>query len=157
MILVQVPRCIVNTPAAERLARRVVEENVARYRGNDVDAGWFRPSPLSGLMRVERSLGRRAEPNRTCLVCNAPTRTKCSHCLQAHYCSSHCQREHWPIHRHECQLPSITVERHVAIAVPDCYSFWAYQTWLHGQPTREGDPGLMLFPCLLYTSTSPRD
>ena len=149
-IVVQVPPCIVNTPAGHQLPMRVLTENWSYYTRNDLDAAWSRPVSLSGLMRLERRLGRRPEPNHACAVCNAPTRTKCSHCLQVYYCSVNCQREHWSLHRDECQIPEATVERHVGIAVPDYCCFWAYQQWLERQTLTEGDPGICIMSLEMF-------
>ncbi|PIK54006.1 putative tudor domain-containing protein 1 isoform X8 [Apostichopus japonicus] len=39
---------------------------------------------------------------RLCLSCDQPGKKKCSVC-QSPYCSSQCQRDHWPKHQHECK------------------------------------------------------
>ena len=33
-----------------------------------------------------------------------PSLKKCAHCLQVSYCSTECQRQHWKVHKKECQV-----------------------------------------------------
>ena len=114
------------------------------WKRSDLEAEWLRTEPLSGLLRVERLLGRQPLPDRVCAVCSSHTRTKCSVCMQTYYCSSTCQRAHWSQHRDSCRVPLLTTERHLAIAVPEYRCFWAYKDWLSTQSTSENDLGFCI-------------
>lgn len=57
----------------------------------------------------------------TCIECGVPSNTKfqkCSGCktTKMYYCSSECQKKHWPIHKHFC-------ERNTNKCCACCYSF----------------------------------
>ena len=42
-------------------------------------------------------------PDSTCVMCKAPRATKrCGKCRAVWYCSAHCQREHWTVHKVVC-------------------------------------------------------
>ena len=143
-VVVEVPPCIVSTPGGQQLAKRMMTETWEYLTANDIDDVWRKPIPLSGLLRVERSLGEQPQPPRKCAKCGAATKSKCSKCLQVYYCSAICQHAHWSEHRLQCKVPQPAVDRHVAIAVPDFSCFWAYQKWLQKQTTKIEDPGIMI-------------
>eukprot|EP00747_Dinoflagellata_sp_TGD_P017494 gnl/TRDRNA2_/TRDRNA2_125855_c0_seq2.p1 gnl/TRDRNA2_/TRDRNA2_125855_c0~~gnl/TRDRNA2_/TRDRNA2_125855_c0_seq2.p1 ORF type:complete len:432 (-),score=61.01 gnl/TRDRNA2_/TRDRNA2_125855_c0_seq2:15-1310(-) len=51
---------------------------------------------ISGIVRELQSVG-------PCMVCGAASVLKCSRCSKVIYCSSDCQRVHWPGHKMFCQ------------------------------------------------------
>jgi hypothetical protein len=44
-------------------------------------------------------------PDILCDVCWKPSKTRCSRCKDAVYCSVACQRQAWPQHKLACQPP----------------------------------------------------
>jgi hypothetical protein len=44
-----------------------------------------------------------------CAVCGAPADSLCAGCKKVAYCSSACQRTHWPTHKAICKKPAISI------------------------------------------------
>ena len=40
---------------------------------------------------------------RVCMVCNEPSRLRCSQCKRAFYCNACCQEQDWPAHSEVCE------------------------------------------------------
>ena len=145
MIRVPVPDFLVDTPVGGELVRRIVSNDFKLWPSSDIDGEWLKPVPLSGLIKVERRLGRGlSAEDRICVGCGEPTRSKCSTCLRAHYCSSLCQRTDWRRHREICRIAEPIVSQKLAVAMPDYQCFWTYQDWLAKQCTNEERLGTVI-------------
>lgn len=61
-------------------------------------------------MAAEANVGVCAAPtpkppkNKNCVICGKEGLFKCAGCTRPRYCSTECQRAHWPIHRELCKV-----------------------------------------------------
>ena len=111
------------------MSLRMVEGCWTRWMKADLNAECQSVMPVAGLLDIQKRLNIKRGPKRArrCAMCDAPCRTKCSHCLAAHYCSFGCQRQDWPNHRLVCQQPSPQIAQYTAVMMPDYQCFWKYQ------------------------------
>lgn len=156
--LALIPPCLVSTPAGAILSKRMLKGDWTPWHQTDIDAEWQKDVPVTGLLDIQKQLGLRRGPGeeRRCVVCQAESRRKCSHCLATHYCSHECQRLDWKAHKLDCRQPTPSVQRHVGVAVPDYACFWNYEAWL-GQQNSEGFLGIVIMARELFREMFSHD
>jgi hypothetical protein len=65
---------------------------------------------VAGRSPVSEDVGVCAAPTpkppkkKNCVICGKEGLFKCAGCTRPRYCSTECQRAHWPIHREDCKL-----------------------------------------------------
>mmetsp|Transcript_7354 Transcript_7354/g.6956 ORF Transcript_7354/g.6956 Transcript_7354/m.6956 type:complete len:114 (-) Transcript_7354:161-502(-) len=49
-------------------------------------------------------MAERRDIDMSCFVCTKPAQKKCARCKVLAYCSRHCQKMHWSIHKQSCTV-----------------------------------------------------
>lgn len=92
------------------VALRTAEEAVAEIdRGLGLAPGDVELTSLRAEATRIVSVHKR-RPAATCDVCSEPSAHRCGRCGRSSYCSSGCQRKHWPEHKKTCTPPSRPVD-----------------------------------------------
>lgn len=82
----------------EAQAKREAEEESKRRASADDEKMWEEQESQESPRHAQ------SVPNLNCIVCQKPTKRRCSRCKSISYCSRECQVKHWSEeHKFQCQ------------------------------------------------------
>ena len=140
-IRMQVPPCLGQTVAAERICSRVMLKDWVVITTAEIPEEWRAPVGDSYLLAVQNIMGIKkgseGEFRRLCVVCATDTDQRCL-CLTHHFCSMQCLKHAWPAHKNECRTGTKPkMQASAVVTLPEYSVCIAYQKWLNTQSSED--------------------